>query len=315
MRLSPVAAAIGLCVVTVVLRLASPGFLTGARTQFWSTVFIAVCVQALPFLVLGVVASGIINAWVRPAAVARLLPRSPFAAVPLAAAAGAVLPGCECSSVPIAARMIDRGVPSPAALTFLLAAPAINPVVLIATAVAFPGRPSIVVARALAAFIAASVVGIICARTSLGTKLVRHVPPDADDRPRRTVALDTALHDFFHAGGFLVIGAASAATLQTVFPRSALDGIAANGVLAVVALGALAVVLSVCSEADAFIATGLTQFSLTARLAFLTVGPMVDLKLIALQTGSFGREFALRFAPLTFAVAILTASVVGWVLL
>jgi uncharacterized membrane protein YraQ (UPF0718 family) len=76
--------------------------------------------------------------------------------------------------------------------------------------------------------------------------------------------------------------------------------------------GLLAVVLCICSEADAFVAASLSQFSLTARLAFLVVGPMVDLKLIALQAGIFGRRFAIRFAPATFVVAVVASCLVGW---
>jgi uncharacterized membrane protein YraQ (UPF0718 family) len=75
-----------------------------------------------------------------------------------------------------------------------------------------------------------------------------------------------------------------------------------------------AVVLSICSEADAFVAASLTEFSLTAKLAFLVVGPMIDLKLFAMQAGTFGRSFAARFAPATFAVAVLVAVIVGTVL-
>ena len=82
-----------------------------------------------------------------------------------------------------------------------------------------------------------------------------------------------------------------------------------------VALAGLAVVLSICSEADAFVAASLGQFSLTARLAFLVVGPMVDIKLFALQAGTFGRAFAVRFAPTTFVVGILVSALVGmWLL-
>jgi uncharacterized membrane protein YraQ (UPF0718 family) len=82
----------------------------------------------------------------------------------------------------------------------------------------------------------------------------------------------------------------------------------------VLALAILAVLLSICSEADAFVASSLTQFSLTARLAFLVVGPMVDLKLFAMQVGTFGRRFAVRFAPTTFVVAVVVAVAVGTVL-
>jgi hypothetical protein len=122
----------------------------------------------------------------------------------------------------------------------------------------------------------------------------------------------TARHDFGHAGGFLVLGAATAATLQVVVPRTLLDHLGGSGIGAVLTLGLLAVVLAVCSEADAFVAASLVQFSPTARLVFMVVGPAVDVKLVALQIGTFGRSFALRFAPATFIVAVVCAGVVGW---
>jgi uncharacterized membrane protein YraQ (UPF0718 family) len=90
--------------------------------------------------------------------------------------------------------------------------------------------------------------------------------------------------------------------------------VAGQPVLSVLALAVLAVLLSICSEADAFVASSLTQFSLTARLVFLVVGPMVDLKLFAMQVGAFGRRFAVRFAPATFAVAVVVSAAVGTVL-
>jgi len=122
-------------------------------------------------------------------------------------------------------------------------------------------------------------------------------------------------HDVLHAGGFLVGGATAAATLKAVVPSSWLYTAAADPVVAVLALAVLAVLLSICSEADAFVASSLTQFSLTARLAFLVVGPMIDLKLFGMQAATFGRGFALRFAPVTFAVATGTAVLTGAVLL
>ena len=112
-----------------------------------------------------------------------------------------------------------------------------------------------------------------------------------------------------------MIGAGAAATLQTLVPRRVVDSLAGAGPLSVLALGLLAVLLALCSEADAFVAAGLKEFSLTARLAFLVVGPMVDVKLIALQAGTFSPRFAWRFAPLTFGVALLSAALVGWWLL
>jgi uncharacterized membrane protein YraQ (UPF0718 family) len=77
----------------------------------------------------------------------------------------------------------------------------------------------------------------------------------------------------------------------------------------------LAVVLSLCSEADAFVAASLTAVPLVPRLVFLVVGPAVDLKLFAMQTGMFGRRFAVRFAPTTFVVATLVATGAGLLIL
>jgi uncharacterized membrane protein YraQ (UPF0718 family) len=126
---------------------------------------------------------------------------------------------------------------------------------------------------------------------------------------------ETARQDFLQAGGWLVVGAMAAATLQVAVPRSVLQQLAGHQLLAALCLGLLAVVLAICSEADAFVAASLRQFSLSARLVFLVVGPAVDIKLVAMQTGVFGRRFAARFAPLTFAVAVVCALLVGrWLL-
>lgn len=282
----------------------------------WATIFVALVVQAMPFLALGVTVSAAIAAFVPPDFLPRVLPRRDVVAVPLAAVAGAALPGCECGSVPIARRLVARGATPAAAFAFLLSAPAINPVVLASTAVAFPGKPEVVAARLLASLLASVVVGLVWSRTGDDRLLDRVRALGSEDAgPRWRVLLSTAQHDLLSAGGFLVIGAATAATLQTVVPRSVLDTVAGAGVLSVVALGALAVVMAICSEADAFVAASLTQFSMTARLAFMVVGPMVDVKLVALQAGTFGRGFAQRFAPLTFVVAVGSALLVGWWLL
>jgi uncharacterized membrane protein YraQ (UPF0718 family) len=280
----------------------------------WTTIFLSLTLQALPFLVLGVVISAAISAFVPSRWLMRAFPKKARYAVPAAGAAGMLLPGCECSSVPVAGRLVSRGVPTAAALTFLLSAPAINPVVLASTAVAFPGAPEMVLARLTASFAAAVVVGAIWTAFASDDVLEQRLA-DYLARSHAHRFMETAVHDFVQAGGFLVMGAALVATMQTVIPQSTLSTVGGDGLLAVLVLAGLAVILSICSEADAFVAAGLTQFSLTARLAFLVVGPMVDIKLVALQIAAFGRRFATRFAPLTFATAIAVSIAVGSVLL
>lgn len=283
--------------------------------QAGSTVFVSIVVQALPFLVLGVVLSGLIGAYVPPAFFARALPKRPAMAVPVAGAAGVLIPGCECASVPVAGGLMARGVAPAAALAFLLSSPAINPIVLVSTYVAFPNDPVMVLARFVASAATAMVMGWLWLRFGKGEWLRIPSRDHLQGSSRFETFWRTTSHDFLHAGGFLVIGGLTAAVLNVVVPLSWLEAVAAQPVLSVLALAALAVLLSICSEADAFVAASLSQFSLTARLAFLVVGPMIDLKLFALQTGTFGRRFAVRFAPTTFVVAVMLSALVGWWLL
>ncbi len=305
---------LGLLVQILVIRWLWPDLFGVPEIQAWATVFVAVCLQALPFLVIGVLLSAAISAFVPTSFFERALPRRSALAVPVAGLSGAVLPGCECASVPVAGSLVRRGVAPAAALAFLLSAPAINPVVLVATAVAFPDEPLMPAARFAASLVVAVVMGWLWSVYGRGEWL--RVPPRTGGRPdagRLEVFRDAAQHDLLHAGGFLVVGAIAAATLNVVVPRAWLESVGESPWLSVLVLAVLAVVLAICSEADAFVAASLTSFSLTSRLVFLVVGPVVDVKLIALQSGTFGRRFALRFAPVTFAVAVLSALAVAWV--
>jgi uncharacterized protein len=289
--------------------------LAAPAMQNWMTVFVAVVVQALPFLVLGVLLSALLAVFVPPSFFARVLPRNPALAVPAAGLAGVVLPGCECASVPVAGALVRRGVTPAAALAFLLSAPAINPLVLTATAVAFPHNPRMVLARFVASLLVACAMGWLWQRLGRPEWLRPPAHRSTDGHGKGAAFWGAVRHDVMHAGGFLVVGAMAAATLKAVVPPAWLYTAADNPVVSVLTLAVLAVLLSICSEADAFVAASLSQFSLTARLAFLVVGPMIDLKLFGMQAATFGRGFALRFAPVTFVLAVLAAVLTGAVLL
>ncbi len=305
---------IGLVVLILGQRWIASWF-TSPELRTAATVFVSIVVQAIPFLVLGVVLSGLIAAYVPPSFFVKVLPKRPALAVPVAGVAGVLLPGCECASVPVAGGLMARGVAPAAALTFLLSSPAINPVVIVSTFVAFPRNHEMALARLLASLLASVLMGWLWLRFGKGEWLKVPARDHLLGSSRFQSFRQVAAHDFLHAGGFLVIGAFAAAVLNVFIPTEWLQAVADRPALSVVALGLLAVVLSVCSEADAFVAASLTQFSLTGRLAFLVVGPMVDMKLFALQAGTFGRRFAVRFAPTTFVVAVMCASLIGWWLL
>ncbi len=314
-RFDPLLVLVILIVLVVALRAPLGRAVSAPMVQNWMTVFVAVFTQALPFLVCGVLLSAVIAVFVPPSFFARALPKRPALAVPVAGVAGVVLPGCECASVPVAGALVRRGVAPAAALAFLLSAPAINPIVLTATAVAFPRDPQMVVARLAGSLLVACTMGWLWHRLGRTDWLRPPVRPSFDGHGKGAAFWISVRHDVVHAGGFLVVGAMAAATLKAVVPAGWLGALAGTPVVSILALAILAVLLSICSEADAFVAASLSQFSLTARLAFLVVGPMIDLKLFAMQAATFGRGFAVRFAPATFILAVAVSTVTGAVLL
>ncbi|MFF0488304.1 permease [Nocardia sp. NPDC004068] len=291
---------------------------SSARLQTAATVFTGVFVQAVPFLVLGVLVSGTIAAWASPELLRKLLPRNETAAIGVAGVAGMALPGCECGVVPVSRRLMDQGAPSAAAFAFLLSAPAVNPVVLVATAVAFPGEPGMVAGRFAGSMATALLVGWLWARFGR-PKWFTPRPHGhehwAPGRSRWTVFTEAARHDFLQSAAFLVIGAAAAAALHVLVPPTWYRELSGQPLVSIVVLALLAVVLALCSEADAFVAASMSGLPLLPRLVFLVVGPAVDVKLFAMQTGAFGRRFAIRFAPLTFGVAIVCGTVAGLIFL
>ncbi len=289
--------------------------LVGAA-QSWATIVVAITVQALPFLLLGVLVSAALAAFVPTRLLRRMTPEDPVLAVPIATGAGLLLPGCECGSVPVSRSLIQRGVPPAAALAFLLASPAINPIVLVSTAVAYQGDPFMPVARLVASVLAAMVVGWLWIVLDGDTRMVLRgrAGHDHGGRGRLESFRAAAVHDLLEAGGFLVGGAMVAALVKVSVPASWFAALSERPWVAALVMAALAVLLSLCSEADAFVAASFTGVPVVAQLVFLVVGPMVDLKLIAMQYGAFGRRFVVVFVPLTLVVAVACALAIGSVL-
>ena len=294
----------------VALALADPGRVAGV--QNFVLVFSSLLVEAVPFVLLGAVVSAAIEVFVPARAFERVasLPRA--LQLPAAGLGGLAFPVCECGSVPVARRLAAKGLSPGAAVTFMLAAPILNPVVLISTAVAYRGRDdmwTMVLGRAGLGLLAALAVGWVVADRS-GAELLRargagddHDHVDHHDEPRTRAFFSHLAGDFTFMGRYLVIGAAVAATLQTFVPQSVIGAVAQTPVVSLVALMALAFVLSLCSESDAFVAASFVQFGPAAQLAFLVFGPMVDTKLTVLYSGTFSKGF---FRTVVIVVASVT---------
>lgn len=304
-----------LVVAGVAARLVDPTVVPWMRSLL--VIFGSLLVEAMPFIALGALVSAAIEVFVPASAFARIgaLPRS--MQVPAAAFAGMAFPVCECGSVPVARRLARKGLSPAAAVTFMFAAPIVNPVVIASTFVAYRGRDALavmVLGRLALGFLVAMTVGwVIGARRT--EDLLR---PAGPSEPRQSEPDETRGRRFFgHLSGdvifmgrFLVLGAFLAAAIQTFVPQSIVDSVATLPVISLLAMMLLAFVMSLCSESDAFVAASFTAFGPAPQLAFLVFGPMMDFKLAALYMGTYSKGF-FRMAAITVTATTLVATL--WV--
>ena len=281
-----------------------------AAVQTFVLIFTSIVIEALPFVLLGALVSALIEVYVPDRAFVRLA-RLPVALqLPAAAIGGLAFPVCECGSVPVARRLIARGMHPSAGIAFMVAAPVLNPVVLASTYVAYSGRGlawQMVGGRAALGLLLALVVGWALGNERASDLLRSSSPVTAAHgavRGRKEEVVEHLAHDFFFMGRFVIAGAALAAALQTVIPQSLVSGVARTPIVGALALMAIAFVLSLCSEADAFVAVSFTPFPLGAQLAFLVFGPVVDAKLAFLYGATFRRRFVLRLVTVAVPVVL-----------
>ena len=287
---------IGLAVVVALLVVAlfSPGAPLPTRAQDGLTLAISVLIESLPFVILGVVLSIVVQVWVPPGAIERWMPRNPWGRRAVLSLLGMLVPVCACGNVPFARGLMMRGFGVAETLTFLIAAPIVNPIVIITTHQAFGFDDGILIARLLGGYAIANLIGWLYSRHPDPDGLVTDrfraaceiVETETGGRGRRSLAqFVVELRAVMPA---LVIGSALAGAVQVLIPRDTLLAIGSNPALSIVAMIALAIVVSICSNVDAFFALSFAStFTPGSLVAFLLVGPLVDVKMLALLRTTF----------------------------
>jgi uncharacterized membrane protein YraQ (UPF0718 family) len=275
-------------------------------------VFASIIYEALPFIVLGVVIAGLLEEFVPQQAIAKIVPRNRVVAIALGGFLGLVFPMCECGIIPVMRRLLRKGLPLSLCVTYMLAGPIINVVVMVSTFVAFNyprkedhifgGPEYVVLLRCGFGFLVAFNVGLLIEWLSkrpdvqLLSPLVLRGLAQADEETeaRRTFRqrLDnisaTALNDFADIMVFLIIGAGVAAFGRALVQNANLEEIITNPPVAILIMMFVAVLFCLCSEADAFVAANFPAvFPPASKLAFLVLGPMMDLKLYLMYTRVF----------------------------
>lgn len=306
----------------VALALVSPGPALPTRLQDGLTLSISVLIESMPFVVLGVLLSIVVQVWVPPGAIERWMPRRAWARRMALSLLGMLVPVCECGNVPFARGLIMRGFTVPETLTFLIAAPIVNPIVIITTHQAFGFDDGILIARLVGGFAVANLIGWLYSRHPDPDGLVTERfadtcaianDPDATrglDRGRRSLAqFVVELRAVMPA---LIIGSALAGAVQVLVPRSALLAIGSNPALSIVAMILLAMIVSICSNVDSFFALSFAStFTPGSIVAFLLVGPLVDVKMLALLRTTFRSKVLVGLVVIVVLFAVAVGSVVN----
>ncbi|WP_292835196.1 permease [Microbacterium sp.] len=300
----------------IVVAVISPGPSLPVRAQDGLTLAISVLIESLPFVVLGVLLSIVVQVWVPPGAIERWMPRRAWARRGVLSLLGMFIPVCECGNVPFARGLLMRGFSVPETLTFLIAAPIVNPIVIITTHQAFGFDDGVLVARLLGGFAIANLIGWLYSRhpdpgallTERFAAACEPSDPGAGDRGRRSLAqFVVELRAVMPA---LVIGSTLAGAVQVLVPREALLAIGSNPALSIIAMIALAMIVSICSNVDSFFALSFAStFTPGSIVAFLLVGPLVDVKMLALLRTTFRTRVLVGLV----AVVLLSAIVIGGV--
>jgi hypothetical protein len=297
--------------------------------QDLSIIFSSILLEAFPFILFGVFISSVVEEFVTPDFFTKMIPKNPILGSIVGVIMGFFVPACDCAVIPIAKRLIKKGVPVSVAVTFMLASPIINPVVLLSTFYAFGTLvPKMIFMRSVIGILIAIFVGFIIGRSKKMIDVLKdteeehhhehchhcgcsHTHNENIKENRLRNIINHAKDEFWDISKFLIIGAFIASAMQVFIPRDILLSISSNNILSIISLMIFAYLLSLCSTSDSFIAkTFVNQFSNNAILAFLLLGPMIDIKNTVVLLGNYKKDFVIKLILAIFIVVFISSIII-----
>ena len=293
------------------------------RAQDFITLSLSIFIEAFPFLVLGSLLAALVNTYVPPHTFERLLPKRGIFRRAVLSLLGFLFPVCECGNVPLSRSLMIQGLKPAEAISFLLAAPVLNPVTIWSTWVAFGYDGSIVVSRIAATFVIANIIGYVLSRKKKQDDFLKSdfiaeckVNPKLQKKhahDRLQSFQDNFQHEAFRMLRMLAFGALIAGTIQTFVSRDILVDIGSNPVLSIVAMLLLAFVVSICANVDAFFALSFANtFTAGSIVSFLVFGPMIDIKMLALLRTTFKSNVLITISVISLVLSAATGLIVAY---
>ncbi len=306
-----------------------------------SIIFTSIFFESLPFLLLGSLISSVIETFVSDETFAKLIPKNKILGSLVGIFLGFFLPACDCAVIPVSKRLLKKKVPINVAISFMLSSPIINPVVLLSTYYAFyQTNPKIFWARLILGILISLIVGIIMG-IIFGKKevitnnldacdcekdidedfkdLIYEIPHEChchESKPKGTKNIIIHIfkhtsYDLFEVVKFLMIGALIASLIQVLLPRNLLTLFSSNNVISIVVLMIFAYLISLCSTSDSFVGkTLLSSFKTSGIVAYLILGPMIDIKNTIVLLGNYKKSFVIVLIILIFVIVFISSLLV-----
>jgi len=292
------------------------------QVQDLLTLSISVIIESLPFVILGIMLSILVQIWIPDRWIMRALPAHPVLRRIVISFIGILLPVCECGNVPLARGLIVKGFSVSESMTFLLAAPILNPITIVTTGQAFGFTSPIFIARIIGGFLVANLVGWLFSRhpdqdslmTARFAAECRLPDPQATGESRWKKSIEIFQHEAATIMPALFLGALVAGLVQVAVPRAVLLGLGSNPIFSILAMMVLAFVISVCSNVDSFfILPFVNTFMPGSISAFLIFGPIVDIKMLTLMRTTFSTRVLVILVVVVGLLAAMIALAVNYV--
>ncbi len=287
-----------------------------------SIIFVSIILEAIPFLILGVLLSSLIQEFVSEDTLKRLIPKNPFLGSIVGILMGFFIPTCDCAVIPVARRLLKKNVPLNVCISFMLASPIVNPVSILSTVYAFEKvMPQMIFYRVGFGILAAFLTGILISFISKKRNIVTN--GDADNNfcgcggeyqksdSHFWNIIWNSKEEFLGIMKYLIIGSLITTIMQFIMNTTSLNLIVNNKIIQIIVMMLFAYIISLCSTADAFVGrTFLNQVSNNSILAFLLLGPMIDLKNTLVLSDNFEKKFVIKLLALLSIIILIITSLV-----
>lgn len=289
----------------------------------FSIIFSSILLEALPFILLGALLSSFMQMFVTEELIKKFIPKNKLLGGIVASVLGVFLPVCECVTVPITKSLIQKKVPINVAITYMLAAPLVSPLVIISTYVAFDGNFKVVALRVGLGVLIAIVAGLLMIPLTDGEDILKNSSPamircdcgceDIKNSNENMFIrlLKMSSVEFYDIAKYFIVATMIAAVFQLNITEEFLSSLGLNHTMGLVIMMIVSFLISLCSEADAFVArTFLSSFSLGGVMGFLLIGPMIDLKNMSMLFASYKKSFVLKLTFVIFALVFISTALI-----